>query len=211
MSEKILIFGDSYSTFKGYVPEGYAVYYPREEISSVDDVSKTWWHMLATETGSKIILNNSWSGSTICNTGYGGDCSKSSSFIYRLSSLIENGFFEDHDIDRVFVFGGTNDSWTKNACGEQKFSDWTEEDLRLVLPGISYFANKLMSVVEKEKIHFVINSNIREEVIQGIAHICEHYGLSYTALSDIDKINGHPTYKGMSQIKAQILNNLNEF
>ena len=79
-NEKIMIFGDSYSTFEGYIPEEYAVYYPRHDVS---DVSKTWWYMLANETASEIVLNNSWSGSTICNTGYNGDCSKSSSFIFR--------------------------------------------------------------------------------------------------------------------------------
>ena len=95
-NEKIMIFGDSYSTFEGYIPEGYAVYYPRADVT---DVSKTWWYMLAEETASEIVLNNSWSGSTICNTGYSGDCSKSSSFIFRLTKLIDEGFFRKNKID----------------------------------------------------------------------------------------------------------------
>lgn len=40
----------------------------------------------------EIVMNNSWSGSTICNTGYRGDCSDTSSFIHRREVLIEDGF-----------------------------------------------------------------------------------------------------------------------
>ncbi len=204
-NENILIFGDSYSTYSGYVPKEYAVYYPIQDISSVDDVSKTWWGMLADETGSTIVLNNSWSGSTICNTGYSGDCSKTSSFICRLGKLIDEGFFSKNKIDRVFIFGATNDSWSGNACGELVYSDWTEADLRLILPGIAFFINKLGGVIEKEKIRFIINTELRDEVKNGIIEICKHYGVEYIELSNITKINGHPDINGMTEIKNQIL------
>ncbi len=206
--ERIMIFGDSYSTFKGHIPEGYAPFYPYANIPSVDDVEKTWWGRYLRETGSTLVLNNSWSGSTVCNTGYSGDASKTTSFIFRLSQLIENGFFASNPIDRVFVFGGTNDSWTNNACGELKFSDWTEEDLRLILPGICYFIHTLLTVVAKEKIHYIVNTELREEVTEGILQICNHFGVSCTRLSDVDKIEGHPTAEGMNQIKNQVINSL---
>lgn len=207
-NENVLIFGDSYSTYEGHIPEGYAFYYPRTEEFKVCDVSKTWWGMLVSETNSKIVLNNSWSGSTMCNTGYDGDCSTSSSFIYRLSQLIENGFFDENKIDRVLVFGGTNDSWSGNKCGSVKFADWTDEDLFLVLPGISFFMHKLQSVIAKEKIHFIVNTELREEVTNGIIDICEYYGIGYTKLEDIEKLDGHPNYNGMVAIKNQVLSNL---
>lgn len=201
-NEKILIFGDSYSTFAGYIPKGYAVYYPRADVT---EVSKTWWYMLAKETGSEIVMNNSWSGSTICNTGYQGDCSKTSSFICRLTKLMDEGFFDQNKIDRVFVFGATNDSWTGNSAGEVMFDNWTAEDLKLVLPGISYFMNKLLEAVPKEHIHFIVNTDLREEISKGIVKICEHYKVRYTVLSDIEKTGGHPTYQGMISIKDQVI------
>ncbi len=207
--ENIVIFGDSYSTFCGYIPDGYAVYYPKETIPCVNDVSKTWWKMLATETESNILLNNSWSGSTICNWGYQGDCSKTSSFLFRLSQLIEDGFFSKNKVDRVLVFGATNDSWSENACGTPQFSDWTEKDLQLVLPGISFFIHTLTTVVEKEKIHFIVNTDLRPEIEKGIVEICRHYGVRYTLLQDIEKIGGHPTFVGMCAIKDQVLRSLN--
>lgn len=206
--EKILIFGDSYSTFEGHVPEGYAVYYPKQGEWEVSEVSRTWWGMLAKETESKIVLNNSWSGSTICNTGYNGDCSTSSSFIHRLTTLIEEGFFHRNKIDRVLIFGATNDSWTGNSAGELLFDNWTADDLKLVLPGISYFIKKLLEAVPPEKVHFIVNTELREEISEGILKICDYYAISYTVLSNIEKVQGHPTYQGMIDIKNQVLSNL---
>ncbi len=203
-NEKILIFGDSYSTFAGYIPEGYAAYYPSVWVTAVE---QTWWQALAAETDSEIVLNNSWSGSTVCNTGYNGDCSKINSFIFRLEQLIEQGFFRENPPDRVFVFGGTNDSWSGNAAGEVMLDGWTAEDLFLVLPGISYFLHKLAQTVGREKVHVIVNTELRDEVAQGILTVCDRLELGRTVLHDIDKLDGHPTAVGMHQIMEQVLEN----
>ena len=39
----LLIFGDSYSTFCNYIPDGFVTYYPNLD---VDNVEKTWWKNL---------------------------------------------------------------------------------------------------------------------------------------------------------------------
>ena len=87
-----MIFGDSYSTFEGHIPEGYACHYfstPKND-TDVTRAEETWWHLLKEETDSCLVMNNSWSGSTICYTAYGGrDCSGDSSFIYRFEKLLE--------------------------------------------------------------------------------------------------------------------------
>ena len=86
MKNNTLIFGDSYSTFKGYIPEGYEVYYSEEENSETDvrKVEETWWFQVFKEKNFNLMLNNSWSGSTIGYTGYDNeDCSGSSSFPYK--------------------------------------------------------------------------------------------------------------------------------
>ncbi len=208
IKEKIVIFGDSYSTFGGYNPDGYAIYYPKYYEGSVQEVTQTWWHMLLKETSSELVLNDSWSGSTMCNTGYDGDCSATSSFIFRLNRLIDSGFFSKNNIDRVLVFGATNDSATGNECGNTKYKDWKEQDLALILPGISYFMDRLTSVVEKEKIHFILNTELRQEVHSGIVEICNYYGVSFTELENIEKVNAHPNQTGMIQIKKQIYDNI---
>ena len=134
-----IIFGDSYSTFENYVPEGYAEYYSEKECPKTDvtKVFQMWWHQVVTESNLNLILNNSWSGSTICYTGYDNtDCSNSSSFIYRLQKLIDQGFFDKNNIDTVFVFGGTNDNYADAPIGTMKYENWENNDLYSVMPAI---------------------------------------------------------------------------
>ena len=209
----VMIFGDSYSTFKGYIPEGYAVYYSgnRETPPDVSDVTKTWWHQVISETGSTLVQNNSWSGSTICYTGYGcTDRSKTSSFIYRFEKMLKEGFFKENKIDTLFVFGGTNDSWCQAPEGQLQFSDWTRDSLFFVLPAMCYFFYRLKKELPDTEIVCIINNGLRASIIRGMNKICEHYGIKKVSFENtpIDKVNGHPTEQGMTDIKNHILNTL---
>ena len=207
----VIIFGDSYSTYLGHIPQGYAVYYSgrRETPPDLEDVSQTWWHQVISEADGKLVQNNSWSGSTICYTGYGcTDRSKSSSFIYRLNKLADEGFFKKNKIDTVFVFGGTNDNWCQAPVGQLQFSDWTHDSLFFVLPAVSYFLKRLKEELPSANIYCLINTNLRADITRGMKKACEHYGIKYITFDSIDKVNGHPTVKGMTDIKEQVLKNL---
>ncbi len=206
----VMIFGDSYSTYAGYIPEGYAVYYSgsRETPPDLPSAAQTWWGRLLEATDSVLVQNNSWSGSTIGYTGYMGDCSTSSSFIYRFEKLLAEGFFEQNSIDTLLVFGGTNDSWSEAPLGELKYDGIEREDLFCVLPAISYFAKRLKEALPTARIVFIANSDIKEEIIDAIQRIAEHYGLESVALTGIAKVNRHPDELGMEQICAQVLSAL---
>lgn len=206
-----MIFGDSYSTYADHIPQGYAVYYSgkRDTPPDLEDVSQTWWHQVITEGGGKLVQNNSWSGSTICYTGYGcTDRSKSSSFIYRINKLAEEGFFKKNTIDTVFVFGGTNDHWCQAPVGQLQFSDWTHDSLFFVLPAICHFFKRLKEELPNANIYCLINTNLRADITNGMKTACDHYGIKYITFDSIDKVNGHPTAKGMTDIKNQVLKNL---
>ena len=204
----VFILGDSYSTFKGYIPEGYAVYYSENSTDfGVDRVENTWWMSLINETDSALVHNNSWSGSTIGYTGYSGDCTNSS-FITRFEQLLEQGWFEENKIDTFFVFGGTNDSWSNAPLGEMMLEGWSREDLFSVLPAIGYIAHRLKTALTDTRVIFIINTDIKPEIQEGIKKACEHFAVEYIALRDISKIEGHPTKEGMTQIKDQILSYL---
>ena len=61
----ILIYGDSYSTYQNYIPEGYACYYfpfEREGAPFLPSVEHTWWYPIVTREGNALVENNSWSG-----------------------------------------------------------------------------------------------------------------------------------------------------
>ena len=96
--KNILIFGDSYSTYEGYIPDGYPTYYSPQGRTEGPSVTKmrmedTWWARCIKEINGNLLLNNSWSGSTIGYKGYCGDCSQTSSFICRYRTLKMQAFF----------------------------------------------------------------------------------------------------------------------
>lgn len=214
MKNNVIIFGDSYSTFKGYIPEGYPSYYTEEliiERSDITKVTETWWYQVMQEANLNLVMNNSWSGSTMCHTGYNDqDCSQTSSFICRLRKLTDEGFFKKNQIDKVFVFGGTNDSWTTGPMGEEMYENWKEEDLFYKLPGISYFMYLLKSTLPEAEIYCLFNPQLKPYVTNALMKSCEKFGITPITFEKVDKINGHPTIQGMKDIKEGVLKVINK-
>ena len=207
----VLILGDSYSSFQNYIPNNYGFWYPNEDASKTDvsHVSQTWWWQLLDDTKSNLILNDSWSGTTICNT-----CRPTldikTSFVNRFEKLANNCFFENNDINTVFIFGGTNDSWIDSPVGDSMFSDWKEGDLLFVLPAVSYLFYKIKNIIPKARIITIINTDLKDVITEGIKKAAEYFEVEYLQLENISKQSGHPDIKGMKQIKDQIFEFLNE-
>lgn len=213
MINNFVIFGDSYSTHKEYVPEGYAYFYCDEGLPGDEPVTKmtakqTWWGQLMENSDAKLILNDSWSGSTIGYTGYSGDCSRTSSFIYRYIRLFEAGFFACNKVDTVFVFGGTNDCWSGAPLGEEQYDNWQREDLFKVLPAVCYLMSRLKQDLPHARIIFIGNCDIGDTIIDCMEHAAKRLGAEFVRLHDIDKQAGHPSVTGMGQISKQILEQL---
>ena len=61
----VSILGDHTSTYEGYIPTKNETFYPN---SDVDDVSKTWWHILLTKLGAKLCVNQSWNSRKVSGT-----------------------------------------------------------------------------------------------------------------------------------------------
>ncbi len=208
MKKNAMIFGDSYSTFKGYIPEGYAVYYsetPRPD-TDVTRVEETWWYPVMAEKNLNLVLNDSWSGSTIGYTAYNNvDCSRINSFIYRLQKLIDQGFFTKQQIDTVFVFGGTNDSWADAPLGQVQLENWTREELFYVLPAIGYFLHLLRQTLPRAKIYCLVNTELKPEIVDCFRSACDAYGITAVVFEKIHKQCGHPTVQGMLDMKNALL------
>ena len=202
----VFILGDSYSTFKDYIPNGFDSWYSniKKKETDVTDVQHTWWWQLMNETDSNLVRNNSWSGTTICNT-----CRQNfdigSSFVNRFEKLVSEGFFKQNNIDTVFVFGGTNDSWIDSPIGELMYEGWTEQDLLCVLPAISYLFYKIKSAIPNARIISIVNTDLKEIIADGIKKAAKYFGIEYLQLENISKQYGHPDIEGMKQIKDQIL------
>ena len=203
---EVLILGDSYSTFLGYIPEGYAPHYGNPLTrTDVKKVEETWWHMLTSERGETIAQNNSWSGSTICYTAYNNvDCSKINSFIFRLNELEKSGFFKEHDVKTLYIFGGTNDNWANAPVGKVQYDNFTHKDLFSVLPATCYLVKRAKEIIPSSRIVVIINSELKREITDGMKECAMHYNVPFVELHDVDKTEGHPTKKGMTAIKDQI-------
>lgn len=196
----ISILGDSYSTFEGYVtPSTNEMWYYEESgnRTDVNDVRQTWWWQVANEGGYKLCVNNSYSGSTIGYRGYDGNDYADRSFITRMDAL--------GTPDVLLVFGATNDSWAGEPVGEYKYSGWTKGDFYTFRPAMAYMLQHIVNRYTNTEIYFILNTELRDDITESCKTICQHYGVPCIILHDIDKINGHPSIKGMRAISQQIL------
>ncbi len=207
----LFILGDSYSTFEGYIPADCAAWYHPDEDPKTDvhKVSDTWWHQFAESTDANLLLNSSFSGTTICRTGYEGVDSTEKCFIGRLEKLIRDGWFEKNKVDTFIIFGGTNDNWANSPLGECMYSDWKEQDLFSVFPAFCYLLNRVKNILPESEILFILNTELKPVINENFKIICEKYGVDLVELCDISKQNGHPDKKGMTEIKEQVLNFIN--
>lgn len=197
----MMILGDSYSTFEGYIPLGNATYYKEDtEGNNVSSVYETWWDLYANRVGANIIRNESWSGTTICNTGYNGTDASNISFIARIEKLISKGYFSDNRIDKLFILGGTNDSWAASPVGEPKYEGFTANDKKQVLPALCCIIDEVKNISPDTEIVLIINSDLSAEITDGQEAVAEHYSLKYLKLHDIEKQTSHPTVNGMKAI-----------
>ena len=207
----VFILGDSISTFEGYIPEGNWCWYFKSPQNDTDvcDVNETWWKLLLEATDSNMVLNCSFSGSTLCHTGYdGSDWSEYISFSARLLNLIKEDFFAKNKIDTFFIFGGTNDSWANSPLGEIKYGPKSKEDLFNVLPAYCYIVEAVKEHCKNARIITIVNTDVKPEIANCFDEVSKHYGTEIIKLRDIEKQNGHPNKTGMQQIFTQVLDNL---
>lgn len=204
-----VILGDSYSTFEGYIPDGYSSWYKSGiDYTDVTDVKDTWWHRLVRETDTNLLLNSSYSGSTICNTGYDGGDYSDISFVSRLTKLIEDGYFTDNRVDTLIVYGGLNDCWAGAPLGEITYGDFTDDGLYSFFPALSCIFCKMGKASPDTRLVFILESQLTETMKSGIREICAHYGVDLIEPQDIELQSSHPTRNGMKSLAEQVISYL---
>lgn len=197
----VSVLGDSYSTFEGYIPLGHAVWYttqPSPKKTDVNDVKQTWWWQLICRGGYILGQNDSYSGATISYRGYRGADYSDRSFITRLQNLTPP--------DVLLIFGATNDSWAGVEVGEYNYdNEISGPQLYTFRPAMSRLLSDAVNRFPGTEIYVIINSELRDEIVESIKQICDHYSVAYIELHDIDKMAGHPSRKGMDAIATQVL------
>ncbi len=200
---KMAILGDSYSTYEGYVePDSNAIWYADESRynNDVHHVESTWWWILAEQLHAEITRNNSYSGSTICNTGYYKKDYSDRSFIARMDDIGKP--------DILFVFGGTNDCWANVPLGNYVYANWTKDDLFKFRPALCFLLQHLKKSLPSTRIIFIVNSKLSRPYTLSMYEAFIHYQTECIQLDGIDKQDGHPSTLGMQQIAMAIINYL---
>lgn len=201
----VSILGDSYSTFEGHVsPDSNYVWYfkvPRKGRTDVCDVKQTWWQQLIRDKGLRLVVNNSFSGSTICNRGYKGADYSDRSFLTRAKGL--------GSPDIILIFGATNDSWAGVEVGEYLMPDGTTADgavpdLYTFRPALDLMLSTIKDYYPGTEVYFIVNSELRPEITESIDVLCKRHGVETIVLENIEKIAGHPSINGMTEIARQV-------
>lgn len=66
----------------------------------------------------------------------------------------------------------------------------------------------LVSEISGAKIYCIINTDLKPEISGFYKSVCRENGVGIIELYDIDKVYGHPTIKGMKEIKEQVINHI---
>lgn len=195
----VSILGDSYSTFEDFIPEGNEVWYyaKPQKRTDVTRVEQTWWWQVISEGGYRLGENNSWSGATVCNTGYRDEDYTNRSFVTRSTHLGVP--------DIILICGATNDSWAGVKMGEYQYKDWRRADLYYFRPAMAKMLDNIRLHYPNVKVWFILNTELKSDINASVDEICKHYGVPVIRLHDIDKQSSHPSVKGMRAIADQVL------
>lgn len=205
--KKIAILGDSYSTYEGFIPPDYLSWYAASgnalynDVRSVDEM---WWGILCRKMGMEVVCNCSYSGSTVCYTGYPEMDGLSTSFVRRMSRDFRQLAEERVIPDYIFVFGGTNDFWNHSPIGNIKYSSQSEDDMKSFSPAFCNVVEYLLTTFPESALTVIVNDDITSKVRKVMLEVCGHYGITTVSLQEIDKQNGHPSKLGMHQIAEQV-------
>lgn len=196
----LAVLGDSYSTFAGFIPEGNACWYNSPADHKRTDVTKveqTWWWQVANEGGYKLGAIESYSGATVCNTGYRDEDYSDRSFVTRCTNLGNPNI--------ILICGATNDSWANAPIGDYKYANWKRVDLYFFRPAMAKMLNDVKLHYPNVEVYFILNTELKKEINESVLEVCKHYDVPVIKLEDIDKKSSHPSVKGMKAIAQQVL------
>ena len=215
--KKIAILGDSYSTYGGWIPEGYLSWYGiggvdgnNSSKNDVNSVEQTWWHLLMTHYDCTLLINSSYSGSPVCYTGYKTDSNptgdeRATAFITRMKSDLAASKVQP---EVILILGGTNDHYASAPSGEIKYEGWSEEDLNAFFPAFAYMLDYLTKTHPNARVINIQNDCFSAAESEAIATITAHYKVQNILLTNIkgsaNLQGGHPTRATMARIAEQV-------
>lgn len=203
------ILGDSFSSYEGTVDPDTNDIWPYEHVGMTSP-EQMWWHKVATEMEWVMDKNNSFSGSLVSNFDdfNGGDYYGPNSFIRRMDNL--------GNPDVILVFGATNDIYKRAPLGDFVYDDWTDEHLHSFRPALAYLFENLKQLYPDAELYFLldmdlclsdtsIDPDVRQDYIESIHRISNHYNVRCIDIYDIHKSWWHPDAEGQEGIARQVI------
>ena len=143
--KKVSILGDSISTFEGFNPEGYAVYYDKEKQAKngLESVNDTWWAKVIKALDGELCVNNSYSGSRVSGADF-----PSTNNMKRLEALKK----EDCSPDYILINMGTNDFGYGVKIAKSNYYSVVKPDCRYFLYAYDIMLKNIMSLYPNAKI-----------------------------------------------------------
>ena len=193
----VSILGDSISTYKGIIPDGYATFYPYST-ADISNYNETWWMQVINKLGMKLHANSSWGGSCV-SSGTGASATVNDS---RLSTLLVDGiapdviiiFMGNNDCASKYVQHSTFDSSFKTMMDKIKKLCSSSEIIVMTLPPAGSFFN------ESERVQY--NNTI-------IKYANEYNCTLVQLTKEFEKCDSiHPKKKGMDVIYEQVYQTL---
>jgi lysophospholipase L1-like esterase len=201
----VSILGDSISTYKGYVPEGYSCFYPYPT-ADLGDVNQTWWMQVINKLGMKLLKNNSYSG-TCVSEGTGNNSTVQDS---RLKELL----FGTEAPDIIIIFMGSND------CGSQYVKyDTFKNSYKVMLDKIKVLCPNSEIYIMTLPPSKLYNENDRVEYNEVIRQYAKDYNLPLVEMNntyngdDCSKYlvdSAHQNLAGMTKLANAVIQGMLE-
>lgn len=226
----ISILGDSISTFRGFNPDGYKVFYEENNCirAGIKDEKDTWWWQVIEQLNGELLVNNSWSGSRVTklpesDNAFPSACSEERAGGLHIEYL--DGCFMPDDI---IIFLGVND-WSFAAKHGDIDSNPDDNEYfgtayRLMLSRIKFNYPKshiwcctLCSTYMSDNQNFVfpeiLNGNDINYYNYTISKVAHDMGCNvidlYSYNIPYDTIDGtHPNKRGMKTIADLVINEI---
>ena len=225
----VSILGDSITTYQGWIPEGYACFYPDAD-NDIKDVTQTWWMQVIQNTGMRLLVNGSYSASAVCGDSRAEDSSAGCSNRRIVDLMGADGTVPDV----ILVFMGVNDFFHSITLG--KFSGTpsyrTDHYIWDFTEGYELMLQKLQAVYPTSRIYCMTlleansgdhprvngngntiadyNSRIRQvAAAHGVPVIDVHNcGMEVYELNRYTSDGVHPNREGASKIASYVTNAL---
>lgn len=225
----VSILGDSISTYQGWIPEGYACFYPDPD-NDIKDVTQTWWMQVIQNTGMQLLVNGSWSASAVCGDSRAENSSAGCSSRRIVDLMGNTGMVPDV----ILVYMGANDFFNSIPLGtfsgtavqrtDHYIWDFTEgyelmlQKLQAVYPTSRIYCMTLIEANSSDHPRVNANGNTIEDYNSRIKQVAAAHGISVIdvhdcgmevyELSRFTSDGTHPNREGAARMAAYVTNAL---